>query len=183
MRFLSAPFAFFAFASMAFAVRIPEGLPEGFYLITVDDAGNDNFTLINDQLYADAPKGPPSGPPSSVAKRAPVGWPRGTYPVCSDAQWTPSSDFYDHAYGQFWANCQGQWVKNKGHIAGYWGNAVAFMCSYGDNPCVNEEFASAVGWVADHCKARDHGYQQSGWLNVPPWKKVRRQCPVQLMLC
>ncbi|KAF2128193.1 hypothetical protein P153DRAFT_358301 [Dothidotthia symphoricarpi CBS 119687] len=165
MRF-SLPAAVLAIASLTSGFTIPEGLAEGVYTASINDDGTHNFTLISDTPSA------PSVP--ALSKRATT-WPSGTKPVCTGGTMLGHYDFYDGgAWGNFWSHCQslgGTKIGSGSSIFSYWGNAVAYMCAYGPNPCSVVEWGDAVNWAQNACPYTSGAYVEPAYLNIPSWKK------------
>lgn len=156
-----------AFTTPLMAIRIPANQTYGVYTVTTDGAGNDIFTKISDVK---------SGPPVNPHTRRATTWPTRTNPVCADSRWLKQYDFYTGgAWQAFFDAC---WsvgntkFKDGKAVYAYWGDAVAYMCSYQSNPCNVREWGDAVAWVQNSCGGRDGGWMQPGWLSIPAWKKV-----------
>jgi hypothetical protein len=159
-----------AFASATSAVTIPAGLPEGNYIVTVDESGNGNhdFTLI-DNVPSIAPS-----TPNRLKSRQDT-FPSSSGAKCSGDRYLNSNDFYNGAWDKFYNACNGlggQTIGNGKHLATYNGDSVAFMCSYANNPCSAKEWSIAVERISGACSGRSGGTMQAGYYNVPEWKKV-----------
>ncbi|KAK3398165.1 hypothetical protein B0T20DRAFT_353832 [Sordaria brevicollis] len=156
-----------ASSAMAKSLVIPQDLADGAYIISEEadgtqittDLGNITSTTSTDSI---------------VDKRA-VTWPSGTYPWCPGGNVFVDTDFYDHAWGLFYDSCKAlgnSKIPNGGRLVVKWGSVVAYMCSYGSNPCRTAEWGEAVSWIAGVCTNAPRLYREAAYLHIPGWQKV-----------
>jgi hypothetical protein len=182
MRF-NLPAAILTFAGIASAFTIPADLPHGSYVVTIDGAGNDNFTLISEVPAT-------TNTHATRLSKRDVSFPSNSEAVCQNSIWFSSDAFYGSNWNGFYETCSHRGSDNVvgkgGSLVNYAGNSVAFMCSYAKSgaPCVPAEWSAAVGKIANKC-GQSSGNMQPGFYNIPDWYKVclsPANCSISLVM-
>ncbi|KAK4124421.1 hypothetical protein N657DRAFT_595284 [Parathielavia appendiculata] len=176
MKLSSILFSSAAFGSaLSQTIQLPE-LPDGSYIMSLDDDGKLTWTDITANVTSSPapaiPKRDAAGSSSRIHKR--FNWPSGTYPWCPGGDWFLLTDFYDHGWDAFYATCAaggGYKFPRNTVLTEYQGTSVSYMCAYTTNPCNVNEWVDAVNWAAGNCHGRSNGWMEPGYLHVPAWNK------------
>ena len=173
---------------LAGTYTIPEDLPDGTYLLTLDADGNQITTKLNGANNTDtASKREVSGlnsriNPAALGKR--YDWPSGSYAVCPGGAGLRYTDLFDHVWDWFYNECKNSEANNRqyyGAVVGIYGTAQAYMCAYSPNICRAEEWGDAVARMRDACPGLSaNGFMETGkfvyyhvdWAQMGNWSAL-----------
>jgi len=160
-----------AAAATAQTFQIPRDLADGAYIVSLDHNSASVFTQLEHNTTAVARRG------DAEVQRRQVSFPSGSGAVCNQPLVNDNDMF---GAGQAWdqmfnacSNLGGAFLKNKQALFFKAGTATAFMCNYSSkgNPCNTAEWEQAIGNVRNACADGSNGRDQTGYFNIPGWKK------------
>ncbi|CCC07595.1 hypothetical protein SMACR_08154 [Sordaria macrospora] len=163
---LTALISLFAAASSVLAgtYTIPEDLPDGTYLFTLDADGNQITTLLN-----------ATNTDTATERERAYNWPAGTYTACPGGDGLKFSDFFDHAWNMFFNECYDSEVNLRyytGALFSSYGTSKAYMCAWTPNICRPAEWAAAIDWMRNTCPGlSSNGFMETAFLQIPAWNK------------